>query len=78
MNYVKMFGKGILGLLTGLVAVVVLGIAQSVSNYNPTICSETVVENCTPQFVASAWLTVVPAVVGALTAFSNWIKHKDK
>ncbi len=74
----KMFKKGILGFLTGLVATVVLGVAQSLTNYNPVICSTQVTENCTPQIIMTAYMAIVPAVTGALVALANWIKNRSK
>jgi H+/Cl- antiporter ClcA len=77
MDWIKTLSKSILGLFTGAAAVAVLAVAQALSSYNPVICSETVVENCTPQFVASAWLAVVPAVSAFLVGIANWLKHRN-
>ena len=77
MDYVKMLTKGILGVITGTVAVAVLGAAQAISGYQPVICSETITTGCTSQIVANIWLGVIPLVVGGLTSFANWIKHKN-
>lgn len=76
MNYLKMLTKSALGLLTGLAAVIVLGIVQSLTNYQPVICSVTITENCTPQFVASAYLAIVPIVSAFLVGIANWLKHR--
>lgn len=73
-----MVKKGILGFLTGLAAVVVLGIVQTLSSYNPIACSENVTENCTPAVIVLAYTSVVPIVTGALVAFANWLKNKNK
>lgn len=68
--------KGALGLLTGLAAAVVLAIVQGLTSYNPVICSGDVVDNCTPKFLATAYLAIVPMVTGGLVAFANWLKNR--
>ena len=70
--------KSLLGFATGLVAVIALGIAQSIASYQPVICSETVVDNCTPQFVANLWLGVVPVVSAFFVGIANWLKNRNK
>lgn len=77
MNYLKMLKKGFLGFFTGLAAVIVLGIVQSISSYNPVVCSETVVDNCTSQFVISAYQAIIPIVTAFLVGIANWLKHKS-
>jgi len=72
-----MFKKGCLGFFTGLTAVVVLGIVQSIANYNPVICSAEVTENCTPQIIVTGFQTIIPAVSAFLVGIANWLKHKS-
>lgn len=77
-DFVKTIKKGFLGFLTGLAAAAVLGAAQALTNYNPVICTAEVTENCTPQFLMTAYLAIIPAVTGALVAAANWIKNRAK
>jgi len=78
MNFLIMLKKGVLGFLTGLAAVIVLGIVESMSNYNPTVCTATITENCTPQIVVSAYLAIIPTVTGLLVAVANWLKNRGR
>lgn len=75
-DFLIAFKKGILGFFTGLAAVVVFGIVQAITNYQPTICTKEVIENCTPQFVATAYYAIVPTIVGFLVGIANWLKNK--
>lgn len=75
---VTMLKKGILGFLTGLAAVAILGIVQALSSYNPVACTDTVTENCTPQLIVLAYGAIVPVVTGGLVAFANWLKNRNK
>lgn len=77
MNWFINIKKGSLGFLTGLGAVIVLGIAQQMTNYNPVVCTAEIVENCTPQIVATAYHAIVPVVAGALVSLGNWLKHRN-
>ena len=76
MDYVKMLKKGILGFITGLAAVIVLGVSQQIAEYNPVACTAVITENCTPQVVISLYYAIVPTVVGSLAALANWLKHR--
>lgn len=78
MDFLKMLQKGILGFFTGLAAVIVFGVVQSITNYQPTICTKEVVENCTPQFVATAYYAIVPVITGFLVGVGNWLKNRGK
>lgn len=78
MNWVITIKKSLLGFLTGLAAVIVLGIIQSISSYNPVVCSAEVVENCTPQFIVSAYSSIIPIVTAVLVGFANWLKNRNK
>jgi len=78
MSWIVTIKKGVLGFFTGLTAVVVLGVVQSLSNYNPVICSTEVTENCTPQFVVSAYMSIVPVVSAFLVSIANWLKNRNK
>ena len=80
MNYVKLLTKGALGFITGLAAVIVLGIVQSISGYNPTVCSDTTPAGvtCTPQLLVSAYQMVIPVVTAFLVGLANWLKNKSK
>ena len=66
MNWFLTLKKSILGLLTGLAASIVFGIVQAITSYNPVICSSTVTENCTPQFVSTAYYAIIPVVTAFL------------
>lgn len=78
MNYFITLKKGVLGFATGLAATVVLAVAASLTNYNPVVCSATVTENCTPQFIVAGYMMIIPALTGVLTALANWLKNRDK
>jgi len=78
MSYVIMLKKALLGFGTGLAAVVILGIVQSIASYNPVVCSATVTENCTPQFVVSAYTAIIPTVSAFLVGIANWLKNRKK
>jgi len=78
MNWFLTLKKSILGLLTGLAASIVFGIVQAITSYNPVICSSTVTENCTPQFVSSAYYAIIPVVTAFLVGIANWLKNRNK
>ena len=78
MDYLKMLKKGFLGFFTGLAAVIVLGIIQSMASYNPVVCSAEIVENCTPKFMVAAYQMVIPAVSAFLVGVANWLKHRSE
>ena len=78
MNIFITFKKSILGFLTGLAAVVVLGIVQSISSYNPVVCTAEVTENCTPQFFVSLYMSIIPVVTAFLVGVANWLKNRNK
>lgn len=78
MNWFTTIKKAILGLLVGLAAAVVFGAIQAVSNYNPIVCSATITENCTPQYIATGYYAIIPVVVGFLTGIANWLKNRTK
>jgi hypothetical protein len=78
MNYWLMIQKGVLGLLTGLAAAAVFGAVQSISDYNPVVCSAEITTNCTSQFVSSLYYSIIPLVISGLTMVGNWLKHRDK
>lgn len=78
MNILITLKKSVLGFLTGLAAVIVMGLVESISGYKPTICSATVTENCTPAFLANVWLGIVPVVSGVLVGVANWLKNRNK
>jgi len=78
MDYLKMLKKGILGFFTGLAAVIILGIVQSMANFNPVVCSAEVVENCTPQIIVTAYQFIIPTVSACLVGVANWLKHRAK
>jgi hypothetical protein len=69
--------KSAVGFLTGLAAVVVLSISQGIASYNPVVCTAEITENCTPSFVVSLWLGIIPVVTGFLVGVANWLKNKD-
>ena len=77
MDWVKTLQKGLLSFVTGLTATVIFGIIQAVTNYQPVICSETVVDHCTPRLISTAYYAIIPTLVGVLSALHNWLKHKD-
>jgi hypothetical protein len=77
MNYLKMLTKSVLGLFTGLAAVIILGIVQSISSYQPIICTAEITTECSPQLVASAYYAIIPVVSGLLVGAANWLKHKN-
>ena len=78
MNYIITLKKAILGFLTGLAAVIIFGIVQSLTSYNPTICSDVIVTDCTPQWVASAYYMIIPTVTTFLVGIANWLKNRGK
>ena len=78
MNFFITFKKGILGFLTGLSAIVVLGIVEAMTNFKPTACSETITTDCTPQLIITAYYAIVPAVTGVLVGVANWLKNRNK
>lgn len=65
-NPIKTLFKGLKGFFIGLLAVIVAGIAQSVSDYK---CDE-------GQLLCAIWVGLVPTITGALMALSNWLKHR--
>lgn len=77
MDWAKNITKGALGFFTGLAAVIVLGIAQQMTNYNPVVCTAEITENCTPQFVVTAYHALIPVVTGGLVSVGNWLKHRN-
>jgi len=78
MDYLKMLKKGILGFFTGLAAVIVLGIVQSMASYTPVVCSAEVVDKCTPPFMVAAYQMIIPTVSACLVGVANWLKHRAK
>lgn len=78
MNWFITIKKSALGFFTGLAAVIVLGISQSITNYNPVICTAEIVENCTPGAMVTAYQAVIPAVSAFLVGAANWLKHRNK
>lgn len=78
MNYFITFKKGILGFLTGLAATIILAIVSAMTNYNPVVCTATVTEDCTPKFIVSAYMMIIPLATGSLVALANWLKNRDK
>lgn len=78
MDYLIVFKKGILGFVTGLAAVILLAIAQAFTSYQPVVCSAAITENCTPAFMHTVYLSIVPMVTGSLVALANWLKNRTK
>lgn len=79
MNYWIMMKKGFVGAITGLAAAVVSAIVVGIASYQPVACSETVVDNCLPQFVVNLYSnSLVPIITGALVALANWLKNRAK
>lgn len=77
-NFFTTLKKGVIGFVTGLAAVVVLSVVQALSSYNPVICSKEIVDNCTPQFIYTAYMGIIPVVTGALVGVANWLKNRNK
>ena len=78
MDWVKTLQKSILGLFTGLAAAIVFGVIQAISNYNPVVCTAEITTNCTPQFIVSAYYSVIPLVSAFLVGIANWLKNRNK
>ena len=78
MDYLKMLKKGVLGFFTGLAAIIILGVVQSMSNFNPTVCSAEVVDKCTPQIIITAYQFIIPTVSAFLAGIANWLKHRQE
>lgn len=78
MNWFITIKKSVLGFVTGLAAVIVLGVSQAIVDYNPVICSVDITENCTPQYVVGLWMSVVPIVSSFLVGIANWLKNRNK
>jgi len=70
MSFLITFKKMILGFLTGLAAVVVLGVVQSISDYQ---CDAEV-----SGLICQVWLLVVPIVTSFLVGIANWLKNRNK
>lgn len=70
--------KGAIGFITGLAAVVVFGIVQAISNYNPVVCTDTITTDCTPRVITSFYYTIVPVVTATLVGLGNWLKNRNK
>lgn len=77
-NFLTTVKKGIIGFVTGLAAVIVFGVVQAITDYKPVVCSKDIVENCTPQFITTAYYAIVPIVTGALVGVANWLKNRNK
>lgn len=77
-NFLVTLKKSVLGFFTGLAAVIVLGIAQTLTNYNPIICTAEITENCTPQLIVTGYMSIVPVVAGFLVGIGNWLKNRNK
>lgn len=78
MDYIKVFQKGILGFITGLAAVALYGAAQALTNHNPVVCTEVIVDNCTPHWLNAIYMSIVPVITGSLVALANWLKNRNK
>ena len=69
-NFTTTLKKSILGFVTGLAAVVILAIAQAITNYQPT--------TETPTWLQTIYLSIIPMVTSALVGLANYLKNKDK
>lgn len=78
MDWAKTLWKSFVGFLVGLAAVVLMGVAQAISNYKPIICTELITTDCTPQFVSTVFYSIVPIVVGGIYGVVNWLKNRQK
>lgn len=70
MNFFVTLKKAALGFFTGLAAVVVMSVAQAVTNYQPG--------PEVPAFIKTAWLAIVPTVGAFLVGIANWLKHRGQ
>lgn len=78
MNYLTTLKKSILGFLTGLSAVIVLGVVQSITNYVPVACSADITMECLPSWLLIAYQAIVPTVCAVLVGLANWLKNRNK
>ena len=69
--------KGIIGFIYSLVAVVIMAVVKAMTDYQPVVCTKEIVENCTPQYIISAYYSIVPVITGSLIAFANWLKNRN-
>lgn len=70
------FKKAILGFVTGLAAVVIFGIVQALTNYKPVVCTNEIVENCTPQYLSTLYYAIIPVITSTLVGLGNWLKNR--
>lgn len=64
--------KSVIGFVTGLAAVIVSSIAQTLVNYHPDPGAGT------PTWLMTIYLAIIPATTAALSGLANWLKNKDK
>lgn len=76
-DFIITLKKGVLGFLTGLAGVIVAALIQALTNYNPTICSAEITDNCTPQYVYTLYMAIIPVITGFLVGIANWLKNKN-
>ena len=69
--------KGFIGFIYSLIAVIIMAVVKALTDYQPVACTKEIVENCTPQFIITAYYGIVPVVTGALIAAANWLKNRN-
>lgn len=76
-NIVIMLKKSLFGFIYSLIGVIIMAVVQALTEYKPVVCTKEIIENCTPQFIVTAYYGIVPAVTGSLIAAANWFKNRN-